>query len=269
MTPPGTWVKIDDLLNENKKVRGVSLAARWTYIASICRSGNTLSDGEVLKTDLNLVDGTPKIAKELVTSGLWETRPTGWYVHDYLVYNRSRAQIEDLRKTNAENGAKRLANRSPNGSAIRSQKHPENSSDSLPQNARSATSANPKIPNPEIPDPPNQQKQQRKASDSLSDSLSETDEAVGRLCRVWEQATGSTVTAQVGDSFAARLERMPEEWVADGIREMGQSGAKALRYLNAILDRWAIEGREEAPSAPTDAFKRSAAMIAAARERMA
>lgn len=264
-----TWVKIDDLLNENKKVRGVSLAARWTYIASICRSGNTLSDGEIPKSDLSLVDGNPKIAKELVGAGLWEMRPNGWYVHDYLVYNRSRAQIEDLRRTNAENGAKRSANRSPNGSAIRSQKHPENGSDSLPQNARSATSADPKIPNRLNPDVPDQQQQQRKPSDSLSDSLSETDEAVGRLCRIWEQATGTTVTAQVGDSFAARLERMPEEWVGDGIREMGESGAKSLRYLNAILDRWATEGREQAPSAPVDAFKKSAAILAAARERMA
>jgi hypothetical protein len=117
-----TWVKIDDAMHQNTKVRGVSLAARWTYIASICRSGATQSDGEILGCDLSLVDGTTKIAKELVAAGLWETTMRGSYViHDYLVYNRSRLQIAETAKINAENGkrglatryAKRLANGEP------------------------------------------------------------------------------------------------------------------------------------------------------------
>jgi hypothetical protein len=121
-----TWVKIDDGMHQNTKVRGVSLAARWTYIASICRSGATQSDGEILKGDLGLVDGNPKLAKELVAAGLWETTSRGSYViHDYLVYNRSRLQIAETAKINAENGkrglatryAKRLANGEPAGLA--------------------------------------------------------------------------------------------------------------------------------------------------------
>lgn len=113
-----TWVKIDDSLNQNKKVRSVSLAARWTYIASICRSGATSSDGEILGCDLGLVDATPKIAKELVAAGLWETTSRGSFVvHDYLVYNRSRIQIEETKRINAENGKRGLANRYANRKA--------------------------------------------------------------------------------------------------------------------------------------------------------
>lgn len=109
-----TWVKIDDMLNQNKKVRSLSLAARWTYIASICRAGNTLSDGEILAVDLSLVDGNSKIAKELEEAALWEPRSGGWYIHDYLVYNRSRAQTEETRRVNTENGRRGLANRYAN-----------------------------------------------------------------------------------------------------------------------------------------------------------
>ena len=111
---PKTYVKIEDDMNLNSKVRGVSLAARWTYVASICHAGRTLSNGEIATADLGLVDGTPKIAKELMDANLWERRDRGWYIHDYLVYNRSREQVEEIKRTNAVNGRKGLANRYAN-----------------------------------------------------------------------------------------------------------------------------------------------------------
>jgi hypothetical protein len=152
-----TWVKIDDGMHLNGKVRGVSLAARWTYIASICRAGNTQSDGEILGSDLGLIDGTPKIAKELLAAGLWETTSRGSYViHDYLVYNRSRLQIAETAKINAENGkrglatryAKRLANGEPtrlaNGLAnARSENSVLEPSSSLGETALQNTSSEP------------------------------------------------------------------------------------------------------------------------------
>lgn len=260
-----TWVKIDDAMNENAKVRSVSLAARWAYVASICRSGATQSDGEIRSGDLNLVDATPKIAKELVTAGLWETTSRGSFVvHDYLVYNRSRLQIEELKRTNSANGSKRSAN----GSAIRSQKQGKTASDSQPQNARSATSAYLPPLNDSLVSLSNNQQLQRDPGESLSESLSETDETVGRLCRAWESATGTTVTPMVGDSMASAASEMPEEWVADAIRETGLAGAKSWRYTAAILDRWKLDGREQAPQSSENPFKKSAALIAAAKERM-
>ena len=261
-----TWVKIDDLMNQNEKVRSVSLAARWSYVSSICRSGATCSDGVIRAGDLNLVDATLKIAKELVAAGLWETTSRDSYVvHDYLVYNRSRAQIEELKRTNSANGAKRSAN----GSAIRSEKQDENASDSQPQNARSATSANPPIETDPLDSFSKNQQLQRKSSESLSESLSETDETVGRLCRAWESATGTTVTPMVGDSMASAASEMPEEWVVDAIRETGLAGAKSWRYTAAILDRWKQEGREQAQQ-NTNPFRESrlTKQIAAAKERM-
>ena len=270
-----TWVKIDDGMHLNAKVRGVSLAARWAYIAAICRSGATSSDGVIRAGDLGLIDATPKLAKELVAAGLWESSSDGSFVvHDYLVYNRSRAQIEELKRTNSTNGAKRLAKRSPNGLANGlangSEKQGVNASESLPQNARSATSADLPTENDPLGSLSKYQQLQNKVSDSLSDSLSETDEAVGRLCRLWETATGSTVTRMVGDEMESSIGEMPEEWVADAIRETGLAGVKSWRYTKTILDRWKLDGREQVPQTPGNPFKESrlTKQIAAAKERM-
>lgn len=91
-----TYVRIDDEMHRNGKVRGVSLAARWSYLASICQSGNKLTDGFLADYDLSQVDADRKVVKELERAGLWEPVDGGWLVHDYLTYNRSRAQIEEL-----------------------------------------------------------------------------------------------------------------------------------------------------------------------------
>ena len=73
------------------------------------------------------------------------------------------------------------------------------------------------------------------------------DAAVGRLCRVWEEATGTTVTALVGDHMASWLERLPEEAIAKAIRETGVNGARAWKYTSSVLERYATEGWKEPP----------------------
>lgn len=158
---PKTYVKIEDDMNLNPKVRGVSLAARWTYVASICHSGRTLSNGEIAASDLGLVDGTPKIAKELEAANLWERRDRGWYVHDYLLINRSREQVEEIKRTNAENGAKGRASRDANRLANRQPNRPANGLAS----ARSVSSV--LVPNQ---DSLEEQDTETRVSESLSES---------------------------------------------------------------------------------------------------
>lgn len=62
--------------------------------------------------------------------------------------------------------------------------------------------------------------------------------------RAWEQATGTTVTRQLADYFDSQLaEGFSLAWMLDAIAETGAAGAKNLRYLRAIVDRWKLEGR--------------------------
>lgn len=106
-----TWVKIDDGLPNNPKLRLVSLQARWAYVSSICYSSRAVSDGFVPKSALALVDGTAKVARELTDRGLWESAAGGWLIHDYLQYNRSREQIERQRTTASMAGRASVAAR--------------------------------------------------------------------------------------------------------------------------------------------------------------
>jgi hypothetical protein len=104
-------VKLDDNLPLNPKVRRVSVAARWSYVASICYAGNSRTDGYVPCGALSLVDGTQRIASELVSAGLWETAPDGWRIHDYLKHNRSKEKVEQVSTARSEAGRASAAKR--------------------------------------------------------------------------------------------------------------------------------------------------------------
>lgn len=257
-----TYVRIEDDMHENPKVRGVSLAARWAYLSSICRSGNKQLDGQLPKSDLGLVDATPKLAKELLEAGLWHDAKGCYEIHDYLKHNRSRAEIAEAKKRNRANGASGLAKRYSKSLSER----PSDPPTSLLHHTRdSATSA-------DLPDPP-PEPSARSVAEVDSESL---DESLGLIIREWERATGQTVTPMVGDKLGVWIEKAGVEWTRDAIHEMAQAGAKAMRYLDAILGRWILEGRDE-PSRddPDDAhekrtaqFKRGADWVNAARARM-
>lgn len=252
-----TWVKIDDHLPTHPKVIGLSDKGFRLYVASICFSSANLTDGEIPLAALTSLGGTAKLATELVDAGLWDTTSRkGWCVHDYLHYNRSKLKVAQVSEVRREAGNKSAANRATNSST--------NGRQSV-LSASASADLNP-LTLPKVPrEVPVAEKQN--ANNLLTSE--EMDEAVGRLCRIWEAATGTTVTRMLGDSLAENLEGMPEEWVADAIRETGLAGAKSWRYTAAILDRWKVEGREEKPVEGANPFKKSAAILAAARERMA
>lgn len=106
-----TWVKVDDNTTWDPRVRSVTVPARWVYVAARCLMSKNLTDGNLLRGDLTLVDGTIKIARELVAAGLWETTAEGWRDVDYLPLNRSRARAQADIEQRRVAGARGLASR--------------------------------------------------------------------------------------------------------------------------------------------------------------
>lgn len=108
------WVKIDELMPVHPKVQGLSDQAFRLAICGLCWASLHRTDGEVKTSVLGTVSGLryPKrYAAELVAAGLWETTADGWRIHDYLDWQASAKEIEQVRE-NAKARQRRWRNAS-------------------------------------------------------------------------------------------------------------------------------------------------------------
>lgn len=95
-----TWVRLDDAFATNPKVFMLSDGAFRAYVMGLCYASQHLSDGFVpagyVKT---------RAARELEAAGLWTQDGAGWWIHDFLEYNPSRAEVEEDRSRKQAAGA--------------------------------------------------------------------------------------------------------------------------------------------------------------------
>src|SRR5262245_15699353 len=103
------WVRFDDMMPENRKIRDLTNAAFRLHISAICWCNRHLTDGRIGHTDLKHVSDIRSPATHaaaLVNVGLWKPTETGWVIHDYLEYQFSAERIRADRKAAAERQAK-------------------------------------------------------------------------------------------------------------------------------------------------------------------
>jgi len=115
------WTKLDDARAVNKKLRKVGFAARGLDEAAMCWCSREESDGFIHEDDVEVLASLhaerqwKKLVKLLVDVGRWERddEKGGWWIHDFLEYNPSHAELEEVRerdrKRKADNKAKRRA----------------------------------------------------------------------------------------------------------------------------------------------------------------
>ncbi|MFK0296405.1 mucin-2 [Streptomyces sp. NPDC090442] len=107
-----TWFKVDDTFYGHPKTLKAGNAAVGLWVKAGTYAAQHLTEGIVPGVVAQLY-GTAPQARKLVAAGLWHaaghdcTRctqpPAGDYVmHDYLVYNPTRAKVEDARAASAE-----------------------------------------------------------------------------------------------------------------------------------------------------------------------
>lgn len=97
------YVKLDTSFCDHPKVVGLSAEAFRTFVLSLCYAQAHLTDGAVLQP-LVARWGGRRVVAELVTARLWEEAEESLRIHDYLDYNRSRAQVERIRSVRKANG---------------------------------------------------------------------------------------------------------------------------------------------------------------------
>lgn len=114
-----TYLLLEGEFAENEKIQGLSDKAFRLHVTALTHCANNLTDGAISEIDLRKLGaissiGRPnRVAKQLVSAGLWEANGAVWSVHDYLVHNPSRKEILDKR-TKARSRKRKWRNESGN-----------------------------------------------------------------------------------------------------------------------------------------------------------
>jgi len=100
-----SWLRLDDAFDEHRKVVGLTDAAFRLEVSAICYAHRNLTDG--LIPPGYVTTRFTRSVGALETAGLWVPSPEGgWLLNDYLSWQNSRAEIEEIRKARREAGRK-------------------------------------------------------------------------------------------------------------------------------------------------------------------
>jgi hypothetical protein len=100
-----TWVKLDDSFADNPKIEAVGPMAAWLFVAGLCYCSTHLTDGKITRTRAEQLGNVPRTRREiarLVDANLWEDHGDFYMVHDYLIYQPSKAKVLAERDAAAE-----------------------------------------------------------------------------------------------------------------------------------------------------------------------
>lgn len=117
-----SWARVDDGLHGHPKVLRVwreSPAALGLHLLALSYVGAYLTDGAVHRAFVEEKGGVA-LAAQLVACGLWDADGDGWTIHDYLDFNRSRADVERERKASQQRAKRSRTSRTKKAKAARS-----------------------------------------------------------------------------------------------------------------------------------------------------
>jgi hypothetical protein len=103
-----TYVKVDDHFPEHPKVLDIGPLAEALWLRGLCYASRNRTDGAIPRgfvVRMHDMDGLDA-ATMLSSAGLWEQTDTGWRIHDYPDWQRSKAEIEDISAKRSLAGSK-------------------------------------------------------------------------------------------------------------------------------------------------------------------
>ena len=102
-----TWFKVDDSFHSHPKVLATPPAALGLWVVAGAWSSAHLTDGVVPDRALPLLlPDSAKLARDLVTAGLWIRVRGGYKFHDWIMYQPTSSDVRRLRAIRAEAGRK-------------------------------------------------------------------------------------------------------------------------------------------------------------------
>ena len=109
-----SWFKLDDQFFSHPKVLRAGPEATLLYVSGGCYAAKHLTDGLIPKCavpTLTTLSRPQKLAERLVHVRLWHELEDDFEMHDYLLYNPSRVEVESVRESareRAANGARKM-----------------------------------------------------------------------------------------------------------------------------------------------------------------
>ena len=101
---PRTYITLHDGMPEHHKIEALSDKAFRVLVDLWCYCSRNRTDGDVTESVWLKRTRSAKVRAELL-AGLVEVKGDGFYMHDYLEHQRSRAEIEALQAKRSKAGS--------------------------------------------------------------------------------------------------------------------------------------------------------------------
>ncbi len=103
--PQVPWVRLDDSFPDHPKIAAAGPFGGWLHVCGLCYCNRHLTDGfipasvahRLMDADTAGLTECSAVAEDLCERGLWHKVEGGYEIHDYLDYQPSRADVEQLR----------------------------------------------------------------------------------------------------------------------------------------------------------------------------
>jgi len=263
------WVRLDDEFPEHPKLISVGPLGMALQVAALCYSNAHLTDGFIQFNVVNkllswefsppgsdvvytvgLTSGmsgddvdSKTVAEWLVSAGIWEQVPGGYFIHDYTDYQMTKEEIYALHETRTAVGKlggrprKNQTNQSETNLVSKSkangnQTHNQNESKTKPQSQSQSQSQSPIIPNID------------NESNKVVVSEDEEQRQPPNIYRIYESEIGA-LTPMLSEELDDIEKAYPDGWFYDAVKEAKRSSSRVtLKYIQAILKRWKAEGHQ-------------------------
>ncbi len=223
------WARIDDNFFNHPKVRKAGKDAVIFHMAALCHSNAFTTDGFIAEDMLELIAiqafqrKANGLADRLVECGLWDSIEGGYLIHDYLEYNYSKQQVEEIKSKRSaagkQGGRPTKANEKQNESKMKANIKQSESHTHTHINTHTNTDKN----------PTNQ-------SSSIAEKGDDDDGYLGF------QAIAAC-TPQVKKAIDQAVSTYGAAWVKDAITEAVIREAKSFAYVSKILASWKANGK--------------------------
>lgn len=209
----------------NPKIRAAGKDAALLYIAANGYCNQFMTDGFILDESIDAIASLAfqrnpnKAIDALVENGLWHRVNGGYEVHDYLKYNKSKAQIESL--------SEKRSNAGKAGADMRNK-----SSEDATANATANAQQLPEQLNGSI---------LLSLKDLKESTTTTAREEISEVVKAYESEIG-VLTGTVREKLVAALDEYPADWIIKAFEESALQNARNWKYAEAILKRWKAEG---------------------------